>query len=115
MKVLFVDDDAMMLRMAGFIAKKSGFEAVLAGSGDEGTEAFLNHRPPVIFIDIEMPDKNGFETLEELKKAGLGDARVYMMSGTVDDDVRDRAERAGACAVIEKPLNAAEVTKVING
>lgn len=108
MKVLFIDDDSMILRMAGFIMKKGGHEALTAGSCDEGIAQIQELSPQMAFIDVEMPEKNGFETLEAIRAEGLG-LRVWMMSGTVTEEVVARAKSLGAEGVIEKPLNAAEV------
>ncbi|MBR1724183.1 MAG: response regulator [Ruminococcus sp.] len=114
MKVLFIDDDSMMLRMAGFILKKGGHEAFTAESGAEGLRLIEEWRPELVFIDVEMPQMNGFETLEAIKKSGNTELRVCMMSGTVNDEITEQALRLGAEGVIEKPLNAAEVNAVIN-
>ncbi len=116
MKVLFIDDDSMMLRMASFIMKKGGHQAVTAESGAEGIELIKENAPDVVFIDVEMPGMNGFETLEALNAEGaLSGTRVYMMSGTVTGDVESQAKSLGAAGVIDKPLNAAEVLGAVNG
>ncbi|MBR4622714.1 MAG: response regulator [Ruminococcus sp.] len=115
MKVLIIDDDSMILRMAGFILKKGGHEAVAAGSGEEGISLAGESAFDMVFVDVEMPGMNGFETLEKLKAGPCGDIRVCMMSGTVTDEVRQKASQLGAVGVIGKPLDAAEVLGIING
>lgn len=114
MKVLFIDDDPMILRMSGFILKKGGYEALAAGSGDEGIALIVEQSPDLVFIDVEMPEKNGFETLEEIRQSGI-DVRVCMMSGSVSSEIRDKTVALGAEGLIEKPLNAADVYSVIKG
>lgn len=113
MKVLFIDDDPMILRMAGFIMKKAGHEAVTAGSGQEGLTLAERESPETVFIDVEMPGKNGFETLEEMTKLP-GERRIFMMSGTVTEEVRARASELGALGVIDKPLSAPEVIEAVS-
>ena len=110
-RILFIDDDAMILRMAGFIMKKCGCEALTASSGEEGTALAVSESPDMVFVDMEMPGMDGFETLVQLKAQAA--APVYMMSGTVTEENRKRAEELGACGVISKPLNAAEVMSIV--
>lgn len=115
-KVLFIDDDRLILRMASFIAKKCGAPAVCCSSGQEGLSEIEQEKPALAFIDVEMTGMNGFEVLEQLTSKGLTSAMtVYMMSGTVTDEVCQKAAGLGAKGVIEKPLNAAEVTALIKG
>lgn len=114
MKVLFIDDEPMILKMAGFILKKGGYECVTAGSGEEGIRLCKESCPEMIFIDVEMPGMNGFETLEELKKSSVN-ARICMMSGTINEEVMRKARALGAVGIIEKPLNAQVVYSMIEG
>ena len=116
MKVLIIDDDSMMLRMASFIVKKAGHEALTAQSGEEGIELARSEVPDMAFIDVEMPVMDGFTAAEQIKSdAALSGVRICMMSGTVTDEVTARAEQLGADGVAAKPLNAAEIVGIING
>ena len=61
-----------------------------------------------------MPMMNGFEVLGALGENGAFEkTKVYMMSGTVNEEVVSKASFLGAAGVIEKPLNAAEVIEII--
>ena len=105
-KILIVDDDAMMLRMAGFILKKKGYETVTALSGGEALNVIGSDRIDLVFLDVEMPGMNGLQTLETLRgqpeTAGLP---VCLMSETVDETIQTQAETLHAVGVIMKPLN----------
>lgn len=114
-RVMFIDDDPMVLRMASFIMKKSGNQALTASSGDEGIMMIRSEQPQLVFIDAEMPEKNGFETLEEIKKdESLKALPVCIMSGTITDELRERAKALGAADMIGKPLQAAQVIDIIS-
>lgn len=114
-RIMFIDDDSMMLRMAGFIMKKAGHEALTASSGEEGLSKLAADKPDMVFIDIEMPGMNGIEVLEKIKADGsLAGIPVCLMSGTVTDEIKAKAADLGAVGVIGKPLNAGEVTGVIS-
>jgi DNA-binding response OmpR family regulator len=70
--------------------------------------------PMLTIIDVEMPGKNGFDTLEEIKGDGsLAGACVCLMTGTLTDEVRKRADELGASGCLGKPLNAAELAEMI--
>ena len=106
-RILITDDDSMMLRMAGFIVKKAGHEAVTASSGDECLQKMRESLPLLTVIDVEMPGKNGIETLEAIRAdSSLEGARVCLMTGTLTDEIRARAEELGALGCLDKPLAA---------
>ena len=113
-RILFTDDDPMMLRMAGFIMKKTGNEALTASSGEEGLAKLKSESPDMVFIDIEMPGMSGLEMLAQIRQdSTLASVPVCLMSGTVTDRVKAQAAELGALGVIGKPLQAAEVASVI--
>ncbi|MBR6873704.1 MAG: response regulator [Ruminococcus sp.] len=107
-RILVIDDDAMILKMAGFLLKKQGHEAVTAANGSDGAAIAAGENPQMAFIDVEMPGKNGFETLADIKRA-CPSMPVFMMTGTLDDEVRRKAAELGALGCINKPLQAPQV------
>ena len=112
--ILVIDDDAMIQRMAGFMLKKLGFAAVTAGSGDKGMELMRNELPALTLLDVEMPDKDGFAVLEEIRTdASLQNAKVCLMTGTLTDEIRAKAEALGCCGCLHKPLTAPELQKAL--
>ena len=114
-KIMFIDDDAMVIRMAAFIMKKSGYQSVSAQSGEEGIAAAKAEHPVMIFVDAEMPVMNGFEVVKQLKAdADTADIPVCMMSGTITDEIKDKAIKCGAIGMIEKPLKAPEIISIVN-
>ena len=114
-RILITDDDSMMLKMAGFIVKKAGHEAVTASSGEECLNKIRETEPALTVIDVEMPDMNGIETLEAIRAdAALSDAKVCLMTGTLTDEVKTRAEELGALGCLKKPLAADELLSIIN-
>ncbi len=113
-KVLVIDDDSMNQRMADFILKKGNHETRLAGSGQQGIEMMLQEKPDVLLLDIEMPDMNGFETLEKIRSTeGIQDTKVIFLTGTVDEHVKEEAARLNVAAIVEKPFKAPELLGAI--
>lgn len=114
-RIMFIDDDPMLLRMAGFMMKKCGRQALTAASGDEGVALIKSEHPQMIFLDAEMPEKNGLETLEQIKNdSETAFVPVCIMSGTITDELREKSQLLGAIGLIEKPLQVSQVLEVIN-
>ena len=68
--------------------------------------------PDVIVCDVVMPDRDGYEICEFVKKhPRLGDIPVLLMSGIVNDEVRQRAARARSEGVLAKPFAAEDLLK----
>lgn len=71
--------------------------------------------PYVLFLDLNMPRKNGFQCLEEIKKnEKLKNLPVIIFSTSFQDDVADRLYKSGAQHYICKPNSFAQLKKVIH-
>ena len=67
-KILIIDDDAQIRRMLERALTGVGYEVVEAKDGDDGLKAFAKHRPELVVTDIVMPDREGLETIRELRR-----------------------------------------------
>lgn len=71
-KILLVDDDGFLLDMYAFKFSQSNFDVFTASNGKLALEKIKEGlSPDVMMIDIIMPELNGFETLEKIKKENL--------------------------------------------
>ena len=119
-RILIIDDDSFVHRMGGFMLKKAGHSCECASSGAEGLEklsalAAEGSMPDMVFIDSEMPAMNGIETIEQIRqKSDIADVRICLMTGTLTDELRQRAEALGAVGCITKPLEIKTVTDIIS-
>jgi len=73
-RVLIVDDSAFMrAALSRIIASESGFEVVATAiSGADALDKIPSLNPDVVTLDIEMPDRNGLQTLAEIRKRYSG-------------------------------------------
>ncbi len=104
MKILVVDDDRRIVKTTCDILKVKGHEAVGAYSGEEGVEMVRSNAPDCVLMDIKMPGINGVEALKQMKQI-VPDLPVVLVSAYATDDLLEEAKRAGAYAVLSKPLN----------
>jgi DNA-binding response OmpR family regulator len=66
-KILVVDDEFYITRSLSFLFKKEGYEVNVAGNGEAALTEIAREMPDLIFMDVDMPRKNGLETVREIR------------------------------------------------
>ncbi len=103
-RVLVVDDDSMNLKIAERMLQNR-FEVSLASSGKEALEIIEKQRPELILLDLHMPEVDGFEVMEVLKKnPETAEIPVVFLTADNDRDVEIRGFKEGAQDFITKPF-----------
>ncbi len=104
LRILVVDDEAVMREVLEMRLEQMGFEVYLAASGGEASEVTERAQPDLVISDVMMPDMDGIELLRILK-AGDPDRPVVLITahGTVDSAVE--ALKVGALDFLTKPLD----------
>jgi DNA-binding response OmpR family regulator len=110
--ILVVDDEMEIRAFFTRYLQKKGFEVQTAGNLADGRILLNEIKPTLIFLDINLPDGNGLDELEELKKGKLSD-NVIMMSANDNREVIERAEGLGAFDFLSKPFNLVRLEQVI--
>lgn len=101
-KVLICDDDPLMRKLLGKLISVMGCEVVGVGEdGNEGISLFKEHLPEVMFLDINMPGKNGVDALREIMKTDPN-ATVVMLTAMDDTVVAESCLHQGAAGYIQK-------------
>ena len=91
-KILVVEDDPVnQMILADFLAA-NGYETVSASSGPEGVERFERDAPDLLIVDIQLPRKNGFELLRDIKGRPEGKSIPILLMSAVYND-RDQSSR----------------------
>lgn len=104
MKILVVDDDRRIVKTTCDILNIKGYDAVAAYSGEEGVNKVRSDGPDCVLMDIKMPGINGVEALKRMRHIAPA-LPVVLVSAYATDDLLQEAKRAGAYAVLSKPLN----------
>ena len=66
-KIMLVEDNVELRNLYEIFLKQHGFDVATAADGDAGLEAAKSYHPDLIFLDVMMPKKNGFEVLKILR------------------------------------------------
>ena len=104
-KVLVVDDSLSVRKVVERALAGRRIQVVEAASGSVALELLEREAPELVVCDVIMPDRDGCEICAFVKThPRLAGTPVLLMSGIVDDDVRQRAARAGADDVLLKPF-----------
>jgi len=114
-KILVVDDSPTDLQNMEDILSKEGFHISKATSGMEAIKKSNNEIPDIIFLDVVMDDKNGFQTCRELKKnPQTKDIPVFLVSSKNQKVDHLYAQQVGAKELISKPVDSALLLSKIN-
>ncbi len=103
-KILLIDDDKFISDMYALKFSKAGHELVVASSVAEALKKLREGNDyDAIATDLIMPEKDGFEFLQEAGKEGLlGDSVIIVLSNQDSKDVKDRFKALGAVEHIVK-------------
>lgn len=102
MKKILVIDDSMTSRFFVNQCLQDRFEVLQADGGKAALALLEGEMVDLVFLDLLMPDMNGFETLEQLQDR-YPDLPVFILSADVQHSTLERVLKAGAEGMINKP------------
>lgn len=105
-RILLIDDDAEVRTTLRAMLEHAGHTVVEAQDGVDGLRAMRTTAPDLIITDILMPEKEGIETIQEIR-AECPDIKIIAISGggvTGRHMFLDVAQKLGADSVLEKPV-----------
>lgn len=106
-KILVIDDDAMVRDTIVEILESEGYEVVSAGDGVRGLALFRREQPALVITDIIMPEKEGIETITEIRGSYPATKVIAISGGSRigNVDFLKMARLLGAHDVISKPFD----------
>jgi two-component system chemotaxis response regulator CheY len=112
-RVLIADDAAYMREMLRDILSQGGYEIVAeASDGDEAVQAYREHSPDLVTLDIVMPRKSGLDALREII-AEDPSASVVICSALGQEALVKDMMNSGAKGYLVKPFKPDQVLEVI--
>ncbi|MDX9903631.1 MAG: sigma-54 dependent transcriptional regulator [Bacteroidales bacterium] len=101
--ILIVDDEASMRKNISDLLSPLGYHIEEAGTGDAGMMMFVQKKPDVIILDINLPGKNGLEVLKEIRDISV-DTPVIIFTAFGTSERAIEAMKLGAFDYLEKPF-----------
>ena len=119
-RVLLIDDNADHLRgVKELISLETSYDIVgTTTSANMGINLVKKYQPDLVLMDINMPEKDGLQAIQEIEKLELG-TRIIALSGYDDADLIFRAMKIGAKGYVLKTMASAQliyaIDEVLNG
>ena len=112
---LLICDDSNMARkqVARSLPADWDVDITFATNGVECLQAIREGKGEITFLDLTMPEMDGYGVLEHVFKEGLN-AMVVVISGDIQPEARERVKNLGAIEFIKKPINKEKLIEVLN-
>ena len=112
-KILIIEDEENISNILRINLEMEGFEVEIARDGARGFEAALDFRPDLITLDVLMPQRDGWDTLRDLKQDERTRAIPVVMISVMME--QKKAVDLGAQYYLVKPFLFDQVLEVIHG
>ena len=112
-RILVIDDDEDMRSLLTAILK--GHTVLQAANGREGMEIYRAQTPELVITDLIMPEKEGIETIQDLRRE-FPETKIIAMTGReslTDYDVFQVAREVGAVKTLKKPFKLDDLVAVV--
>ena len=114
-RVLLIDDEEYVRMTLTQALEDDGHEVLVAINGQDGVNRYKTERPDLVITDVLMPEKEGIETVLELRKLDP-DAKIIVISGggRINNlDFLEVARKFGASAALKKPFPIDEFSRIV--
>lgn len=112
---LLICDDSNMARkqVARSLPVDWDVNVTFAKNGIEGVEAIRAGDGEMVFLDLTMPEMDGYGVLDTIKAEGLK-CMVIVISADIQPEARERVIKAGALDFIRKPVSSEKLVEVLS-
>ena len=111
--LLICDDSAMARKqVARALPSDWDVEVTYATNGAEGLDAIRAGHGEMVFLDLTMPELDGYQVLEGIRAEGLKSV-VIVISADIQPTARERVMKLGALDFIQKPINADKLSETL--
>lgn len=117
-RVLIVDDDPNLSRLAGMILENTGqFEVMIINQATRAVAAALQFRPAIMLLDVDMPEKSGGDIAREASAdARLKDIPIVFLTGLVSrEEAGTKQLESGGMKFLAKPVEPALLLACVAG
>ena len=117
LNILLAEDNLVNQKVAILLLKRMGYSADLVSNGLEAIEALERKHYDVILMDMHMPELNGLDATQRIRREFLGESQPHIiaMTAAITKKDRDACFGAGMNDFVNKPVRVDELAKAING
>ena len=113
-KILYIEDNPDNMTLVRRVLEIEGYEVIAAENGREGLSKAFNITPDIIITDINLPDIDGYEITDTLKKdCKTAHIPIIAMTANVMKKDRENIFQAGCDGFISKPIDIDELPGLI--
>ena len=107
-KILYVEDEMFLGKIVKETLESRGFQVMMEADGGNVLQAFHKLQPDICVLDVMLPNKNGFELAEEIRRESAGIPLIFLTAKTQTEDVI-KGFRSGGNDFIRKPFSMEEL------
>jgi two-component system response regulator AtoC len=111
-KILIIDDERSLLESLDMFLTEKGYAIQCATTAAEGFKKSDSFNPDATILDIRLPDMDGLEVLEKLRRNNK--KNIIIITAFHDMDTKIKALESGAFEYIPKPIDVEELEKAID-
>ena len=116
--ILVVEDEPVNLKLTALVLRRLGYNPTMAQNGSEAVDACRQQLPDLIFMDLQMPLKDGIQATIEIRtmeKNAARDGTVFIAALTANtcEEKQRQCHDAGMDAYINKPVKVAMLVKIL--
>jgi PAS domain S-box-containing protein len=114
-RVLLAEDNVVNQKVAAGMLQRLGFGADVASNGLEALEKCMRRPYDLVFMDCHMPELDGYDAAEELRRREGGERRTTIIALTADarEGTRERCMKAGMDDYIVKPVRLEDLRQAL--
>ena len=114
-KILLVDDEPDILEIVGYNLSNEGYQVITGSNGVEAVKLGKKHKPHLVILDVMMPEMDGIEACEILRKTkGLENTVITFLTARGEDYSQVAGFDAGADDYITKPIKPKVLVSKVN-
>ncbi|HUR11827.1 MAG TPA: response regulator, partial [Flavitalea sp.] len=113
--ILVVEDDPINMLLISEVLRKMGFEVMKAGNGKKAIEMLTLHDPVLIFMDVNMPDLDGYATTALIRRLPEPHGTIPIIALTADamEGDKEKCIQSGMNDYVSKPFRLEEIAAVL--
>ncbi len=112
-RVVVAEDHMINQRLFSAILEKLGHRVILAANGREAVEAVARETPDMVFMDVQMPEMNGYEATAAIRASGYEGPIVAVTANAVRGE-RDKCIEAGMDDFLTKPFKREDLVPLLD-